>query len=132
MQDLCEDLGHLSDAEIAYGCARYRRSGNKFFPSPGELLAMCKNQFDAPRGKSYAALPELPPPMDPERAQEVIRSTYRKLEYFPQAEASLGHKEEILARPPIPFVPMTEERKAELLEALARIMPRSHYEEPVS
>lgn len=132
MHDLCEDLGHLSDAEIAYGCARYRRSGSKFFPSPGELLKLCKNQFDSPSGRSYAPLSDLPPAMDPERAQEVIRSTYRKLEYFPQAEASLGHKEEILARPPIPFVPMTPERKAELLEALERRMPRSHDEEPVS
>lgn len=50
LDGLCEDLGHLSDAEIAYGCARYRRSGERFFPPPGVLLALCKPEFgDKPR-----------------------------------------------------------------------------------
>lgn len=85
MQDICEDLGHLSDAEIAYGCARYRRSGNKFFPASGELLALCRNQFDGPRGKSYTKLEDLPPPMDPEKAKEMVEKTYRKYGYSPVA-----------------------------------------------
>lgn len=135
LKEWVEDLGHLSDAEIAYGCARYRRNpANRFFPTPGQLLEACKNPFDSPPGKTYAKFEELPPPMDADRAEQVIRATYRKLQYFPGGaeKTPLALKEEILGRPPVPFVPMTPERKAELLEALERRMPRTKDEEPVS
>lgn len=121
LKALLEDLAHLSDAQLAYGCARYRRDPeNRFFPSPGQLLAACKSPFDFPRGKIYAQLEELPPPMDSERAEQVIRETYRKLRYFPDIEQKsvFMTKEEILARPPIVSIPMTPEQKNELLTNL--------------
>lgn len=65
--------------------------------------------------------------LDLERAPRCIQAVREKYGYFPPSSS-----EAIDARPPIPFVPMTPERKAELLEALARRMPRSHYEEPIS
>jgi hypothetical protein len=37
------DLKGLSDDELAYACERYRKDpGNKFFPTPGMLLALAK------------------------------------------------------------------------------------------
>lgn len=119
---LCQDLAHKSLAELQYGARRYRTTaGNKWFPTPGAWIDACKNPFDSPRGRTYAELPELPPAMDAERAEQVIRETYRKLQYFPHGEdVSLSLKEEILARPVPAVVPMTEERKRELLETLDR------------
>lgn len=65
--------------------------------------------------------------LDLERAPRCIQAVREKYNYHPPSSP-----QEIEARPPIPFVPMTPERKAELLEALARRMPRSHYEDAVS
>lgn len=119
---LCQDLAYKSLAELQYGARRYRTTaGNKWFPTPGAWLEACKNPFDMPAGKTYAKLEELPPPMDVDRAEQVIRSTYRKHQYFPHGEGvSLSLKEEILARPLPAVVPMTPERKRELLENLDR------------
>lgn len=65
--------------------------------------------------------------LDLERAPRCIQAVREKYNYFPPSSPQA-----IEARPPIPFVPMTPERKAELLAALERRMPRTHYEDPVS
>lgn len=65
--------------------------------------------------------------LDLNRAPRVIQAVREKYNYHPPASPQA-----IEARPPIPFVPMTPERKAELLEALERRMPRTKDEEPVS
>jgi hypothetical protein len=122
----CEDLAYKTDAELAYGCARYRRDKeNKFFPTPGQLLEACKNPYDSGPGRRYDPLPPLPEiTRTPEQLQELIQNTYKKANYFPHEKTgnpSLESiKAEILARPPTPVVPMTPERKKELLDTAAR------------
>lgn len=39
----CADLGHLPEWKIRNACERYRKSSeNRFYPTPGQLLALCK------------------------------------------------------------------------------------------
>ncbi len=42
----CEDLGRLSDQEIAYACQRYRQdAANRFFPSAGQLMTLSTSAY---------------------------------------------------------------------------------------
>lgn len=121
----CDDLAHLTDGQISYGCARYRRDpANRFFPAPGQLLAACKNQYeDKPR--RYVALEEIPPPMEKRDAMALIDETRRRTGFTATPDGSPhvtaeDRRAAILARPPLPYVAMTPERKVELLGALDR------------
>lgn len=39
LEDMLEDLAHLTPAEVQIACRRYRADGNnRFFPTPGQLL----------------------------------------------------------------------------------------------
>lgn len=45
-KDFCQDLAGKTDAQIAYACARFRRdAGNRFLPTPGQLLALCESPY---------------------------------------------------------------------------------------
>ena len=63
--------------------------------------------------------------VDAERAPGVIQAAREKYNYHP-ADVT-----EVVERPPIPYVPMTEERKRELLEALERRLPRTVDEDAI-
>ena len=117
-----EDLQGLSIEAIRGGCRRYRRNPeNRFFPSPGQLLEACKNPFDVsgpPR--RYDPLPELPPIgecVSPER----MRDDIAKAGLGDRKERSLvALKDEILARPRLPYVETPEDVKRARAEALQR------------
>ena len=126
-----EDLQFLTIETLRAGCSRYRRNAeNRFFPSPGQLLAACKDPFDLPKGKTYAKLDDLPPPMPADEAQKLIEKVAKKYAYKHPGELDMEKlKEDILARPPIPFVPMTKERRTELLSHLKQALT-FRYENP--
>lgn len=47
---MLEDLSHLSAAEVLIMCRRYRADGeNRFFPTPGQLMATMKEKPVVPR-----------------------------------------------------------------------------------
>jgi hypothetical protein len=94
------------------------------------LLEACKNPFDMPKGKTYAPLDDLPPPMRAEEAEHLIKRVAKKYNYQREGDKSLEKlKEDILARPPIPFVPMTKERRSDLLSHLKQALT-FRYENP--
>lgn len=123
-----DDLKLLSFEELQYGCIRYRKDAdNKFFPTPGQLLEACKNPYDS-RPRNYAPLDDLPPAMSEQDAKALIDKISSKYRLTHNVE-SIGLKEEILARPPIPYVPMTKSRRDELLSRLKRALT-FRYEDP--
>lgn len=54
LKALCEDLAHLSDAELAYGSSRIRQANPpvRFFPTSGQIIAACKPPFADPPTRS--------------------------------------------------------------------------------
>ncbi len=127
---LCQDLAHKSLVELQYGARRYRTDPeNKWFPTPGAWLGACKSPLeDKPR--RYAPLEDLPPPMKAEEAQKLIERVAKKYNYKRPGEMDMEKlKEDILARPPIPYIPMTTERRAELLSHLKQALTFSYDEE---
>lgn len=58
LETYCDDLGAYTDEEIANACRRYRQDGeNKYFPTPGALLALMKNPYaDPPSANRYTQL----------------------------------------------------------------------------
>jgi len=115
-ESFLEDFKGKSLEEIRYGCRRYRqKADNRFFPTPGQLLEACKNPFDT-KERKYAELDDLPPAMPEQDARALIERIGRKYNVRDPNKVDLvAVKEEILARPPVPFVPMTPERRNELL-----------------
>lgn len=111
LETLCEDLGHLTDAELDDGCRRYRQNPeNRWFPSPGHLLQACRNPYELGKPRRYAAMENLPPPRSPEEARALIEATRRRH----------GWKSKVPPedRPPLPQEsgPMDPERKARLMK----------------
>ncbi len=72
-QTFCEDFQHKTDAELAYACQRYRQdAGNKFFPSPGQLLTLCQPAFEA-KPRHYQDIEELPPARPQEQIDAMLQ-----------------------------------------------------------
>jgi hypothetical protein len=110
----CDDLKHKTDSEIAYACTRYRQnSENRFFPTPGQLIALCQPAFEN-RPRRYAELEPLPPLRSKEEMEKLFASLREK---YPDAFAGRGERFDMSDRGPTPQEtgPMTPERKAMLL-----------------
>src|ERR1051326_6571435 len=74
----CDDLKHKTDSEIAYACTRYRQnSENRFFPTPGQLIALCQPAFEN-RPRRYAELEPLPPLRSKEELEKLFASLREK------------------------------------------------------
>lgn len=119
---LCQDLGHKSLEELQYGARRYRTAipPNKWFPTPGAWLEACKNPYDS-KPRNYAPLDDLPPAMSQKDAEALVARISTKYKIGGESDVSLTKlKDEILERPPIKYVPMTPERRGELLSHLER------------
>lgn len=120
LSEFCHDLKGKTLEEIRYGCRRYRQNPeNRFFPTPGQLLEACRNPFEAPRGRTYDPLDDLPPALPADVAQKLIEKTRAKYDFKPAGqEPSIEElKRQARERPtiqPVP-IPMTQERRAELL-----------------
>ena len=103
------DFQGMTLAEIQNGCRRYRKNPeNRFFPTPGQLLAACANPYDSPKGKTYDPLPALPMVgecVTPER----MRETLKQHGFADRKNDLAGRNGEILTRQRIPYVPMTQE-----------------------
>lgn len=69
-----EDLRGKTIEEIRNACRRYRQNvANKFYPTPGQILDLMKNPYDAPRGKSYGPIRhDDGPQVTIERAREIM------------------------------------------------------------
>jgi len=76
LRQMCEDLAGKSEPQIAHACKRWRTSSAAYFPTSGQLLELMKNPYDAPRGRTYAAIPrdDGGQYITPERAAEVLRA----------------------------------------------------------
>lgn len=123
-QVLWEDLQHLDLTQLRAGIGRYRRNPeNRFFPTSGQLLEACKSPFDtaSPAHSKPAFKDDLPPVTHLKDAIAMIEAARAKYK-FPRASKDEIErlKEEILARPPIAYVPMPEGRAIELLSALKK------------
>lgn len=122
LETLCADLKNKTDAELDEGCRRWRNDPkNKWFPTPGQLIEACKNPYDMRPAKTYKPLDDLPPAMSERDANELIGRIQKKYQ-LPSGTPTAALKEEILARPPIPYVPMTKARRAELLSRIKQAL----------
>jgi hypothetical protein len=103
---------------------RYRRNPeNKFFPTPGQLLAACKSPFADPPPRHYPAQAELGPPVPKERAAALIAETRQKWGYFPKDDIE-GIKAEIRARPKSEMTPEMLDLEKSLAAERAETMNR--------
>lgn len=119
-----EDMRGMSIEQIRDGCRRYRKNpANRFFPSPGQLLEACKSPFDVSGPKRhYDPLPELPP-IGECVTPEKMRADLQAAGIGEPGKKSLAAiKEEILARPKLPYVETPPEVKRARAEALERLL----------
>lgn len=73
MSDYLDDLAGRSAWEVAEACKAWRRDGaNRFFPTPGQLLALMPRPEPPPRQQPY-----IPPPMT-DAAREAKLAAWRK------------------------------------------------------
>lgn len=73
MSDYLDDLAGRSAWEVAEACKAWRRDGaNRFFPTPGQLLALMLRPEPPPRQQPY-----IPPPMT-DAAREAKLAAWRK------------------------------------------------------
>src|ERR1051326_3074154 len=84
----CDDLKHKTDSEIAYACTRYRQnSENRFFPTPGQLIALCQPAFDQ-KPRRYQPLGDLPPPRPQHEVEAMLK---RARAYYPGVFLATKH-----------------------------------------
>lgn len=73
MSDYLDDLAGRSAWDVAEACKAWRRDGaNRFFPTPGQLLALMPRHEPPPRQQPY-----IPPPMT-DAAREAKLAAWRK------------------------------------------------------
>lgn len=117
-QQWCEDLKHKTDAEIAYACTRYRQNAeNKFFPSSGQLMALCQPAFES-KPRRYADLEPLPPALPERDAMALIERTRQKYPMALVCNRTRGSAEmrAVAERAPLPYVESDPETLAEMRE----------------
>jgi len=111
-----EDLSRFTIDEIRDGCRRYRQSGeSKWFPTPGQLMAACRDPFEVPP-RRYPDAPNSPPVKDdrsPEGVTRLIEGTRAKYGAKPHDPVA-AVKTEILARPPLVMTDELQERERAL------------------
>jgi hypothetical protein len=110
LDTLCADLAHKTQAEIADGCRRWRNDpDNRWFPTPGQLLAACKNPWDA-KPRRYSELEPLPAA----RPQHEIDATLQRLRVKYPAAFQERSEPTCVDRKPLEMTPELREREADL------------------
>lgn len=116
-----EDFRGKTLAEIQFGCERYRKNkGNDFFPTPGKLLDACQNPYTDPVPRRYSQPTPFGDTIPVHRAQAVIDATRQKYN-LALLDPLQRHKDEVLARPPLPYVERTPEQREAIMEVCKRM-----------